>query len=360
MFTDALLQTLPALASELLDRFRLIEDACSRAKCDHVSLGSSNADWLALTLLSGAMRPVAAERLTMELLKRGVLLNFMHLGTSESNVRESLLPCHAVAYGAPECAVPLFRSCIRLAKALDEALVTQEVVRKMQRLIDHTSPAHVAHFPPNAECSSVRKMHSFIVRPPEMKGGVYHADLSRVIVARRTGRLRVDMSHYAGATNKYACQLCLPVNVVQDGYILSYTVPILEVQLRTVPPPAAAVRVPSSVGDLPVLPWLDFCKLMSVQRRGKKAMAIVAVFVFFELWKPRDDRRLQLIRDDAHAHAHAHLKKIVASLGASPGDEQQMLDLGHKAFALVVDFLHASRKRPVDYVVSYLSPLSIK
>jgi hypothetical protein len=296
LFVDGLVKTFPSLSSDLLKCVDDFNDTCKRAKFSQVVLGEGNADWLAISLVSGATSSPIAQKLVVELLEEGALLNSMAVRETKHRVHEAFLPCHVVTYGQVTNAEKLFGECIKLASVLDTKVITADGIRELDQRLNRKMEVHVAKFPPGVRCAAFRKTHNLNLSKPKKHDTHYSADLTRVLSVPNGGRLRVDMSLYAGQTHLLACRFCIPINVVQNGYVLSYDLVVAELQCHINYEGTPVMRtLPSSIGDLAILPWLEYCKLLTVGRRGVRAMAIVSVFVFYHLWDTLDAKRLREI-----------------------------------------------------------------
>ena len=297
MFVNALVKTFPTLSSDLLKCIDDFNSTCTRAKFSKVVLGQGNADWLAISLVSGATSSPIAQKLLVDMLKEGVLLDNTAVKERKDRVTEAYLPCHVVTYGQVTSVEKLFRECIKLASVLDTKVMTSDGIYELDQRLSQEIEVHLVKFPKGVQCPTFRKTHNLnFNKPKKHDDGHYLADLTRVFSVQNNGRLLVDMSFYTDQPHFMACRFYIPVNVVQDGYVLSYALVIAELQCHVYSTTSPVVKIiPSSCGNLAVLPWLEYCKLLTVSRRGASAMAIVSVFVFYHLWDTLDAKRLREI-----------------------------------------------------------------
>lgn len=367
LFVDALVKTFPTLRSDLLKRLDEFHDTCVRAGFSRVVLGEGNADWLAISLVSGATSAPIAQNLLVEMLAEGVLLNSTALKETRHRVHEAFLPCHVVTFGRVENAEMLFRECIKLAAVLDTNVITAEGIHALSQRLNFDMEVHVAEFPSGVRCPTFRKTHILNLNAPKKHRTHYSADFTRVLSVPNSGRLRVNMSLYAGKSDILACRFCIPVNVVHNGYVLSYDLVVGEIQCVIRYEGYHVVRtIPSSSGYLTMLPWLEYCKLLTIRRRGVAAMAVVSVFVFFHLWEPSDAKRLREIMVMLRSRQPSEVTSCL--LGVLMFFEMERKDLTtavHKAsrcMTLIAESIAAnySFRNDDNFDVTYVSPITMR
>lgn len=359
LFINALVQTMPRLRSDLLRLLPEFHAACMRAECSPVVLGEGNADWLAITLISNVVCSPIAQKVLVELLKDGVLLNSMALTETSSHVHESFIPCHVVTYGAYVNIEPLFRECIHLAAYLDEKIITAEVVYALEeRLRRRMGGVHVAHFPNEVTCASFRKTHTLNMNPPLKRGSIYQADLSRVKQCTYNGRLQVGINKGV-RENVFICSLFIPVNIVENNYTFTYELPVVEIRCDTDRTRMPMFRsVPSSIGKLPVPPWLEFCKFLTPSRRGIPAMAIASVFWFQQMWVPSNAQRLRDIR--TMVLSQGTLDGVTRTEGITVDELKRLECQARRVVLLLIDAVAATASLHGSTETTYISSITLR
>lgn len=366
-FVEGLVKTCPSLSSDILKCLHDFDNTCLQAKFSPVVLGEGNADWIAISLISGATSSPIAQRVLVDFMKEGALLNNMAVKETNQRIFESFLPCHMVTYGRGDDVAKLFEECIKLASVLDTKVATVEVVRELDRRLNRQMEVHVAAFPRGVRCPLFRKTHNLNLNPPKKHGKYYSADLTRVLSVPNTGRLRVDMSQKAGYVDTWVCDFSIPVNVVDDGYVLGYELTVAQLLCRTNHNETLRImKIPSPLGDVPMLPWLEYCKLLTLRRRGVPAMGVVSVFILFHLWHTLDAPRLREIMVMLRSRQKNEVTDCILDVFAHFDMEREEWSVAiqktWRCMMMVADSIAANFtfRNDDNFAVTYISPITMR
>ena len=366
LFSQTLAETFPSLSSDLLELVDEFTNTCARAKFSPVVLGEANADWLAVSLVSGVTSAPIAQNFLLEMLKEGALMNNLAATQrTKDNVQQPFLPCHLVTFGNVTDAEKLFEECIKLASVLDTKVVTAEGVSELDRRLNRNIKVHVAKFPPGIPCASFRKTHNLNLNKPKKDGKHYTYDFARVLSVHNKGRLRVDIS--INIAHMLECHFCLPVNIVENGYVSSYDSVVASLRCDVNYQGSFSVRnLPSFGNMLPMLPWLEFCKQLTLRRRGPSAMAIVSVFVFFHLWDSFDAKRLREIMRMLKSREPSEVTKCLhyalQPSGMNDKDLAMVLQKALRCFTQLTKSIAACYcfHNDDNFHINYISPVTLR
>lgn len=371
----ALVRAIPDIRSKVMHYVEHIEKFCLRIDFPRVSLCQSNADWLAITVLKNTLQPHVRQRLMLDLVREGALQNSVsRFDTSVLNARflNAFIALHLAAFGTGD-RFDLFKRCIEFIPVIEDELLTPDHMSEMEKdLATETSlQVFVGRLPQPYRMNEfwLPFKHVCNLRPPIKKDGAFFSDLSKIFTTKNTNRLQVRMHVLANRPHITVCEINLQVHFVVDNdkekkvdtYVLTVVSIECEVRSKDLLPPI--IRLPCTLGKLPMLEWPDFCKTMTSFRRGVDGLSIISVFLFFHLWNPRTRERLNAIVDMiARPEKNEVTVLITEVMSQYVIDQPTATKVRNKTKKLMLRFAQAlelSSKLPFEVNVQYVSSATL-
>lgn len=375
---DALIRTLPNIRTDMLKHVEQIEKSLSHIGFSKISLCQANADWLAITLLKNVLQPHVRQRMMLDLVREGALRDTVG-GHVLKEFINTFIALHLAAFGTGD-RFDLFKACIRLIPMVERELVTADDMSAMEtHLAKETSTqVFVGRLPSKYKTSELYFdiNHEFNLNRPIKRKGTVYIDLRRMIVLKNTNRLVVRMYVFAKRPHITGCDVCLPVHFHKhekpahfhhnEKYVDTHYIPIIsiECEVRSKSDLPSIQRLPCAIGTLPVLEWPEFCKTMNVLRRTANGLAVISVFLFYYLWKPRTRDRLEALVGMISSPKKNEVTDLVADVMSHYifDDDKTAQKVRNKTKRLMLRFADAillSNKLPFEVAVQYVSSTTL-